>query len=62
MLTVGASIVKWENRTSLVHSHCSAMVGILAGCNFHLRKYGMESMIIHGTQRPKYTIFRAREH
>lgn len=37
-LTAGSSIVKWENRTCLVHSHCSFAVGTFAGWSFHLRK------------------------
>ena len=53
VLTAGPSTVKWEKRTPFVHSHCSSGVGTLLGCNFHLRKYGIASMIIHGTQRPK---------
>ena len=52
-LTAGASTVKWEKRTPLVHSHCSCGVGNFPGCNFHLRKYGIMSMMIHGRQRPK---------
>ena len=36
--TKGSSIVKCEKRTVLVHSHCSAAVGIFLGCNFHCRK------------------------
>lgn len=34
-LTAGNSMVKWEKRTCLVHSHCSWGVGILLGCSFH---------------------------
>ncbi len=52
-LTAGNSIVKWEKRTCFVHSHCSWGVGTLLGCSFHLRKYGMASIIIQGMQRPK---------
>ena len=54
--TTGSSTMKWEKRTCLVHSHCSIAVGIFVGWSFHLRKYGMASIMIHGTQRPKYTI------
>ena len=53
MLTAGPSTVKWAKRTLFVHSHCSSGVGTLLGCNFHLRKYGIASMMIHGIQRPK---------
>lgn len=53
VLTAGPSTVKWAKRTLFVHSHCSSGVGTLLGCNFHLRKYGIASMMIHGIQRPK---------
>ena len=36
--TKGSSIVKCENRTCLVHAHCSSGVGTLFGCSFHRRK------------------------
>jgi hypothetical protein len=36
--TKGSSIVKWEKSTCFVHAHCSAAVGTLLGCSFHLRK------------------------
>jgi len=52
-LTKGSSMVKCENSTCFVQDHCSAAVGTLPGCSFHLRKYGMESIIIHGMLRPK---------
>jgi hypothetical protein len=50
-------MVKCENKTVLVHSHCSAIVGIFLGCNFHFLKYGIESMMIQGIDLPKYTIY-----
>lgn len=59
--TPGSSIAKCENRTYLVHAHCSAAVGIFVGCSFHLRKYGTASMMIHGTHRPKYTSYEKKK-
>lgn len=51
----GSSTVKWLKRTCFVQAHCSPGVGILFGWSFHLRKYGIASMMIHGIARPKYT-------
>ena len=51
--TNGSSTVKCANKTCKVQAHCSCGVGTLSGCNFHRRKYGIESMIIHGILRPK---------
>ena len=44
--------MRWLQRTALVHSHCSCGVCVFVGCSFHLRKYGIATMI-QGTAAAK---------